>query len=702
MVKIPFNLFDVDINQNQRDDINKMLTRGNTSRFTVYNPPFLPYRITFHADSYDNMIVRQLNYVWQSGATTDQKYYIIRKDNGQKVLIHSFTQGVYGSPPVEHIVTIDASLQVQASALIFESANGAGDFPDWLEVYGDYTAHTWPAVTITKPSISELFGVVIKPWDQAAQYYPEKIPNLLSLQVKRVRLYNGYPDTHDGSGNMVLNGGWKQADNANLLKQNGVLTDACYLDYPYYPWSGQDRTDPNTFAQLASDIAAMVTHAKNNGDYLEAIEPGNELNRWYGANPSVEYMNGAEIAALCSKCYDAAKAVNPNIKFVLPGLASVELDIWYQMKDWVIQHRGYLSNGEINWPFDVYSYHSYSSMAGQRAGNPGGIPPELGMATAAKNLNTFRKRFAKLIKLRVGESGWDINSASPLNAPAFGSYSAQQTSAMWTAREVMILHENEHEYLTYYRIAQDYPNSVYDASGEIFATMALVRQEYDGTQQTNGTTTGLGMHRTLTGDYFRQLAILLSGYTFAERLAVTDPNLNVLRFTNGTSDLYALWTTETMAVPADSTQRPTFTPNTIAYNLNVSGTRFDFVDNGGGVMTSQVFNAGNVAANSKPFFVLASGGTTPTPPSNFDLIAETAAVVIAKQTVSFQAAGLDVTNTRVVYEVGSRMRSWKPDRQINAITQFEAGKAYYIIPRQNMAAKTLLMAPPFDGQQSPS
>lgn len=697
MQKIPLTLFHAEINQNQRDDLNKLLTRGNTSRFTVYNPLIKPYTITFHLDDFDNCIIRQLQYVWNSGATTSQKYYIIRKDNGQKVLIHSFTQGVYGgsNPPV-NIIDIASNLQVEATALVFESQEAAGDFPDWLEVYGDFTAHVWPVVNPARVPLNDLFGVVIKPWDQANQYYPEKIPNMVSLGIKRVRLYDGYPETHDSNGNMVLNGGWKQADNANLLKSNGVLTQACYLDYPYYPWQGQDRTNPNTFATLASDIAAMVTHAKNNGDYLEAIEPGNELNRWYSANPSVDWMNGYEIAALCSKCYDAAKAVNPNIIFILPGLATVELDIWYQMKDWVKQNRGTLPNGELNWPFDVYSYHSYSSMAGQRAGNPGGIPPEYGMAPAAKNLNEFRKRYAKNLKIRVGESGWDINAASPLNAPAFGPYSAHQTSAMWTAREILILAENEHELFSYYRIAQDYPNSVYDASGELFATMALVRQENDGVQQPDGTTTGLNMHRTMTGDYFRQLAILTAGYTFAERIASGQQNLNVLRFTNGTKDLFAIWATETMSVPADTNSRPTFAQSSYAYALNKAGTRYDFVDNGTGAMASQSFAGGNITANSKPVFVITDVATPPpTPePVSYNLKAEVAAVVIARETKTFVNAGLNAQNTRVVYEVGSRLRSWKPDRQINPITQFEAGKAYYIVPKNDMDL-TQLTAPPF-------
>lgn len=709
MALIPLRISDVAVNQNNKDDLNKLLNRNyGKGRYTVYNPLFTPYQITFFLDDFTTCIIRQLKYQWNSGNTTDQKWYIVRKDNGQKVLIHSFTQGQYGTPPVEFTPTIDPSLQVDASKLIFESASAAGDFPDFFEPWGDYTLKTWPAVTINRVNATDIDGAVVAPWDVANHYYPEKIPNIASVNIKKLRLYNGYPQNHDGSGNLVINGGWQTPGNAQLLKTTyGITTQMCYLDYPYYPWAtGSTRNQPGTYAALAADIYQFVLHAKNNGNYLEAIEPGNELNRWYGGNPAVEWMDGFAHAALCSMCYDGhkgqypntgAKTADPNILVILPGLATIDLDIWWQMKEWTIANRGYLPNGEINWPFDVYSYHSYSSLAGQRTGNPGGIPPEYGMRQAMQNVNNFRKRFAKNIKIRIGEGGsWDINSGSPLNAPAFSGYTAQQTSAMWTARALMVMLENENEYFTYYRIAQDWPNSVYDNSGEIFNTMALVRQESDGVQQGNGTWTGLGMHRTLTGDYVRQLMALMNGgYKFVSLLSETP---FVMKFSNGTSDIYAIWHPENMTIPADQNARPTFTKVTGGFTINTPGTIKRFTEDFSGAMTSQAFSGGSIAYDSRPvFLVTGAGSPPPVDPPGFEpnVMANTPTVVVARTTISFQAAGLDVTNTRIVYEVGTPIRSWAPDRQVNAISGFEAEKGYYLISKVDMDLRSILI-PPID------
>lgn len=61
--------------------------------------------------------------------------------------------------------------------------------------------------------------------------------------------------------------------------------------------------------------------------------------------------------------------------------------------------------------------------------------------------------------------------------------------------------------------------------------------------------------------------------------------------------------------------------------------------------------------------------------------------------VDFVTAGFDTTNTRVIYEVGSPMKSWKPERSINSVVAFTGGKGYYIVPKANMD-KTAYMAPP--------
>lgn len=76
-----------------------------------------------------------------------------------------------------------------------------------------------------------------------------------------------------------------------------------------------------------------------------------------------------------------------------------------------------------------------------------------------------------------------------------------------------------------------------------------------------------------------------------------------------------------------------------------------------------------------------------------NLFADVPAACVAKQTVDFATAGFDSTNTRIIYEVGSPLKSYVPGRAINAVTSFTTGKGYYIVPKLDMD-KSSYLAPP--------
>lgn len=76
-----------------------------------------------------------------------------------------------------------------------------------------------------------------------------------------------------------------------------------------------------------------------------------------------------------------------------------------------------------------------------------------------------------------------------------------------------------------------------------------------------------------------------------------------------------------------------------------------------------------------------------------NLFADVPAACVAKSTVDFATAGFDSTNTRIIYEVGSPLKSYIPGRAINAVTSFTAGKGYYIVPKLDMD-KSSVLAPP--------
>lgn len=76
-----------------------------------------------------------------------------------------------------------------------------------------------------------------------------------------------------------------------------------------------------------------------------------------------------------------------------------------------------------------------------------------------------------------------------------------------------------------------------------------------------------------------------------------------------------------------------------------------------------------------------------------NLFADVPAAVVATQTISFASAGFDTSNTRIIYEVGSPLKSYVPGRAINAVTSFTTGNGYYIVPKLDMD-KTAYLIPP--------
>lgn len=68
-------------------------------------------------------------------------------------------------------------------------------------------------------------------------------------------------------------------------------------------------------------------------------------------------------------------------------------------------------------------------------------------------------------------------------------------------------------------------------------------------------------------------------------------------------------------------------------------------------------------------------------------------VGVAKSTISFNDAGITADNMSIIYKVGDPLKSFRPDRAINAITGFEAEAGYYIVSKTDMDLKTILLPP---------
>lgn len=67
--------------------------------------------------------------------------------------------------------------------------------------------------------------------------------------------------------------------------------------------------------------------------------------------------------------------------------------------------------------------------------------------------------------------------------------------------------------------------------------------------------------------------------------------------------------------------------------------------------------------------------------------------VVAKTTVSFVAAGINSTNTEIIYLVEDPLKSYVPGRAINGISGFEVNKGYYLVAKIDFDLESVVVPP---------
>src|SRR5215213_7551620 len=147
--KIKLDAFHAYANQHQKDDFTYLVDSNSKTKYTVWNPRIKPYTITFPLYDFKKCVIKQLRYSINNGNPSKQKYYYVRRDNGQKVLFHSYAGGEWTPENPVKRFDIPTDLQVDASAFIIEN-EGGNDFPEDVELYGEFKTKTTIFPTIQR------------------------------------------------------------------------------------------------------------------------------------------------------------------------------------------------------------------------------------------------------------------------------------------------------------------------------------------------------------------------------------------------------------------------------------------------------------------------------------------------------------------------------------------------------------------------
>jgi hypothetical protein len=363
----------------------------------------------------------------------------------------------------------------------------------------------------------------------------------------------------------------------------------------YNVWSHVDY-DPEHSKWIAPN---EVVKGSGTADLFEGMNEPNAF--WAGYD---DYLNGRYLAPAWSMMYDGNKGqfknfgvknADPAFKMSTSGLATASTDIMRAVYWWSKKNRGIKKDGSVDLPFDIIQFHNYSYTGGvsQYAGGvQGGLPPELSnVLDAADEFVWYSNKYAAGREVWIGEWGYDVNPESPMNAPAYGKYTAEQTRANWAMRTILEYAAHGIDRAQWYRLYQD--GNWADKDATQFSTMSLLRENEDKT-----------ISRRLVGDYFKQVGEL-GDYVFDSRVSESP---RVLKYKKGKDVMYAIWGVEQMKKEKNS--RPEFTETTGTYELSLPGisavTKKEFQD-GSGLMRSEKLNVnGKLSINysAKPLFIV--------------------------------------------------------------------------------------------------
>lgn len=339
------------------------------------------------------------------------------------------------------------------------------------------------------------------------------------------------------------------------------------------------------------------------GHLADLFEGMNEPNAWWGGYD--DFMNGSQLGPAWSMMYDGHKSrypdcgvknADPNFPMSTSGLATAATDLMQQVYWWSRKNRGINKDGAVDLPFDIIQFHNYSYTGGlsqYTGGVQAGLPPELSnVLDAVDEFVWYSNKFANGREVWCGEWGYDVNPESPMNAPAYGKYTAEQTRGNWAMRTVLEYSAHGLDRAQWYRLYQDDNNA--DNNATQFATMSLLRENEDQT-----------ISRRLVGDYFKQISEL-GDFVFESRISNTP---RILKFKDGKKTMYAIWGVEKMTT--EKGKRPAFTETTGTCNLVVGSKQQVVLKTfaaGADALQTQILKPVNgklsVAYSAQPVFVL--------------------------------------------------------------------------------------------------
>ncbi|MFC0517861.1 hypothetical protein ACFFGT_26850 [Mucilaginibacter angelicae] len=327
----------------------------------------------------------------------------------------------------------------------------------------------------------------------------------------------------------------KDIENAPLLYGLSKADPASYIDQAHMGFQFAARYGYN--ARIDRILVKVDSSTRWTNDppnkvkigmgLITYIECDNERDKWWKGLAAQQ--TAEEYAANMSAFYDGNKGklgknagvknADPNMKVVMGGLATADVNFVKKMVAWCRTNRGYRADGSIDLCFDIINYHYYNNngniLTHQSATS--GLPPELSMAgQIADSFVQYSNSLAKPIPVWVTESGYDINQGSYQKAQYVGDKLPMDTQGDWILRTSLLYIRHGIQRVFYYQLFDDTPNA-----GVQYATSGLAE---------NG-------KRRPAADYILQASKIMGNYNYVSTINA-DPLVD--KYISGTKLMYVL------------------------------------------------------------------------------------------------------------------------------------------------------------------
>ncbi|MDB5013430.1 MAG: hypothetical protein JWQ25_1632, partial [Daejeonella sp.] len=153
----------------------------------------------------------------------------------------------------------------------------------------------------------------------------------------------------------------------------------------------------------------------------------------YAAMASADYDGHANTMKMGTGTF-GMKNADPKIKFVLGGLAFLNLDYIKDMKNWFEKNRL-----DKKFAADVINFHVYGwkTDKGWEGGGPAISPEQSKFKEHLEEITQYRDKNLPGVEVWVSEFGWDTNAESPLAPPVIGPFDIQEVQAQWLVRSYL-------------------------------------------------------------------------------------------------------------------------------------------------------------------------------------------------------------------------------------------------------------------------